>query len=501
LGKYVLALDQGTTSSRAILFNHAGHNVGVASRELNQIYPRPGWVEHDPTEIWRTQLATARDVVGSAGVEPGDIEALGITNQRETTIMWDRSNGCPVGNGIVWQCRRTAGCCEDLKAAGEAKSIQEKTGLVVDAYFSATKIKWILDSAPGLRNRAERGEILFGTVDSWLMWNLTGGRVHATDYSNASRTMLFNIHTLDWDDEILELLNIPRAILPEVRPSTGIFGHVEPGLLGAEIPIAGVAGDQQAALFGQVCFAPGTAKNTYGTGCFMLMNTGQSAVMSRNNLLTTIAWGIDGRVEYALEGSVFIGGAVVQWLRDGLRIIQSAAESEEYAMRVADTGGVYLVPAFVGLGAPHWDPFARGTIVGITRGTEREHIVRAALEAICYQTRDVLEAMTADSGIELSQLKVDGGAVENDFLMQFQSDILGVPVSRPKVVETTALGAACLAGLGVGFWNGQDEMACIWQLDREFTPGMCREDRERLYGGWKRAVERSRKWEQDIAPC
>lgn len=501
MGEYILALDQGTTSSRAILFDHLGRSVGVASREFKQIYPKPGWVEHDPNEIWRTQLKTARGVIDSTGVGPDEIAAIGITNQRETTILWDKSNGCPIGNAIVWQCRRTAGCCEELKAAGEAKAIHEKTGLIVDAYFSATKIKWILDNAPDLRGRAERGEILFGTVDSWLIWNLTGGRVHATDYSNASRTMLFNIHTLDWDDEILEILDIPRAMLPEVRPSTGVFGYTQPSLLGAEIPIAGVAGDQQAALFGQACFSPGSAKNTYGTGCFMLMNTGEDVVMSRNNLLTTIAWGIDGRVEYALEGSVFIGGAVVQWLRDGLRIIDSAAESEECANRVADTGGVYVVPAFVGLGAPHWDPFARGTIVGITRGTERDHIVRAALEAICYQTRDVLEAMTADSGIELKQLKVDGGAVANNFMMQFQSDILGVPVARPKVIETTALGAACLAGLGVGFWSGQDELACTWQRDREFTPKMCHGEREKLYAGWKRAVERSRNWEQSISPC
>ena len=501
MAEYLLALDQGTTSSRAILFDRDGANVQMASREITQLYPRPGWVEHDPMEIWDTQLATAREAIARAGISAGDIRAIGITNQRETTILWDRATGRPVANAIVWQCRRTAGCCDQLRAAGEAAAIAEKTGLVVDAYFSGTKIQWLLDNTPGLRSRAERGEILFGTVDTWLIWNLTGGRVHAADYSNASRTMLLNIHTLDWDDDILALLRIPRAMLPEVVPSSGVIGRTVPGLFGVELPIAGVAGDQQAALFGQTCFAPGTAKNTYGTGCFMLMNTGERAVSSKHNLLTTIAWGIDGKVEYALEGSVFIGGAVVQWLRDGLGIIDSAAESEEYAGRVADTGGVYIVPAFVGLGAPYWDAYARGAIFGITRGTGREHLVRAALEAICYQTRDVIQAMTADSGIVLTELKVDGGAVRNNFLMQFQSDILGVPVRRPQVTETTALGAAYLAGLGVGLWSGKDEIAAKWRQEAEFTPRMCGEDRDRLYRGWAEAVGRSLRWETESQPC
>jgi len=497
----LLALDQGTTSSRAILFDRNGGSVQMANKEFTQLYPRPGWVEHDPVEIWSTQLATAHEAIARTGASAGDIAAIGITNQRETTILWDKATGRPVANAIVWQCRRTAGCCDRLRAAGEAAAIAEKTGLIVDAYFSGTKIQWLLDNTPGLRARAERGDVLFGTVDTWLIWNLTGGRVHATDYSNASRTMLFNIHTLDWDDDILALLRIPRSMLPKVVPSSGVIGRTDPCLFGVELPIAGVAGDQQAALFGQTCFAPGTAKNTYGTGCFMLINTGERAVRSKHNLLTTIAWGVDGKVEYALEGSVFIGGAAIQWLRDGLRIIDSAAESEEYAGRVADTGGVYIVPAFVGLGAPYWDPYARGTIMGITRGTGREHIVRAALEAICYQTRDVLEAMTADSGTVLTELKVDGGAVRNNFLMQFQSDILGVPVRRPHVTETTALGAAYLAGLGVGLWSSKDEIVAKWQQEAEFTPSMSGEDRDRLYRGWRRAVERSLGWEIEAQPC
>ena len=501
MAEYLLALDQGTTSSRAILFDRNGGSVQMANKEFTQLYPRPGWVEHDPVEIWSTQLATAHEAIARTGASAGDIAAIGITNQRETTILWDKATGRPVANAIVWQCRRTAGCCDRLRAAGEAAAIAEKTGLIVDAYFSGTKIQWLLDNTPGLRARAERGDVLFGTVDTWLIWNLTGGRVHATDYSNASRTMLFNIHTLDWDDDILALLRIPRSMLPKVVPSSGVIGRTDPCLFGVELPIAGVAGDQQAALFGQTCFAPGTAKNTYGTGCFMLINTGERAVRSKHNLLTTIAWGVDGKVEYALEGSVFIGGAAIQWLRDGLRIIDSAAESEEYAGRVADTGGVYIVPAFVGLGAPYWDPYARGTIMGITRGTGREHIVRAALEAICYQTRDVLEAMTADSGTVLTELKVDGGAVRNNFLMQFQSDILGVPVRRPHVTETTALGAAYLAGLGVGLWSSKDEIVAKWQQEAEFTPSMSGEDRDRLYRGWRRAVERSLGWEIEAQPC
>ena len=501
MAEYVLALDQGTTSSRAILFDRDGSSVQMANREFTQLYPRPGWVEHDPMEIWSTQLATAHEAIARAGISASDIAAVGITNQRETTVLWDKATGRPVANAIVWQCRRTAGCCDRLRAAGEAAAIAEKTGLVVDAYFSGTKIQWLLDNTPGLRARAERGDVLFGTVDTWLIWNLTGGRVHATDYSNASRTMLFNIHTLDWDDDILALLDIPRAMLPSVVPSSGVIGRTDPRLFGAELPIAGLAGDQQAALFGQACFDPGTAKNTYGTGCFMLMNTGEHAVRSKHNLLTTIAWGLRDKVEYALEGSVFIGGAAIQWLRDGLRIIDSAAESEVYARRVPDTGGVYIVPAFVGLGAPYWDAYARGAVFGMTRGTGREHIVRAALESICYQTRDVIQAMTADSGIVLTELKVDGGAVRNNFLMQFQSDILGVPVRRPQVTETTALGAAYLAGLGVGLWSDKDEIAAKWRQETEFTPSMCDSDRDRLCRGWARAVERSLGWETDNRPC
>lgn len=501
MAKYVLSLDQGTTSSRAVLFDEQGRLAQMAGSEFTQIYPKPGWVEHDPVEIWQTQLAAVREVMRMAGVGPADIAALGITNQRETTVLWERSTGKPVANAIVWQCRRTASCCDQLKATGEAAGITERTGLVVDAYFSGTKVKWLLDNTHGLRQAAERGDILFGTIDTWLIWNLTGGRVHATDVSNASRTMLFNIHTMDWDDDILRLLGIPRRMLPKVVASSGILGYTAPDLFGTEIPISGVAGDQQAALFGQACYTPGSVKNTYGTGCFMLMNTGDRAVMSKNNLLTTVAWQIGSEVEYALEGSVFIAGAVVQWLRDGLRIIDSAAESEIYASRVADTGGVYVVPAFTGLGAPHWDAYARGTIVGLTRGTEREHIVRAALESIAYQTRDVLDCMTADSGITLAELRVDGGAVANNFLMQFQSDILGVTVRRPEVIQTTALGAAYLAGLGVGYWNSRQEIADKWRQNREFTPKMAVAHRDRLYGGWVRAVRRALAWEQDIAPC
>ncbi|MCR4426706.1 MAG: glycerol kinase GlpK [Firmicutes bacterium] len=495
--KYILALDQGTTSSRAILFDRAGTNVAMAGQEFPQIYPRPGWVEHDPGDIWNSQIAVAREVLDRARVGPESVEAVGITNQRETTLVWERKTGKPVANAIVWQCRRTASTCDQLKAGGLAESIRDRTGLVVDAYFSGTKVKWMLESIPGLRTLAERGDVLFGTVDTWLLWNLSGGTVHATDYSNASRTMLFNIHTLDWDDDILRELGIPRTMLPEVKPSSWVYGKTARALFGREIPIAGDAGDQQAALFGQACYSPGAAKNTYGTGCFMLMNTGERAVPSANRLLTTIAWGVDGRVEYALEGSIFVTGAAVQWLRDELGLISSAAQSEQCARSVPDTGGVYLVPAFVGLGAPYWDQYARGTIVGITRGTKREHIIRATLESICYQTRDVLEAMARDSGISLAQLRVDGGAVRNDFLMQFQADILGVPVHRPRVTETTALGAAYLAGLAVGFWTNRTEIAAKWQVEREFSPSMPVERREQLYAGWKRAVERSLHWEQE----
>lgn len=497
MARYVMALDQGTTSSRAIIFDENGSIVSVAQKEFTQIYPKPGWVEHDPMEIWGSQIGVAREAMEKARIAPDEIAAIGITNQRETTIVWDKNTGKPVYNAIVWQCRRTAPICDDLKAKGLADVIRRKTGLVVDAYFSGTKIKWILDNVEGAREKAERGELLFGNVDTWLIWNLTGGKVHVTDYSNASRTMIFNIHTLDWDEDILKELGIPRAMLPEVKPSSFVYGHTDREIFGAEVPIAGDAGDQQAALFGQACYKPGMAKNTYGTGCFMLMNTGEKAVESQSGLLTTIAWGVNGRVEYALEGSIFIAGAVVQWLRDELRIIDNSAQSEEYATKVEDTNGVYLVPAFVGLGAPYWDMYARGVIVGLTRGAKREHIIRAALESIAYQTRDVLEAMQKDSGITLMNLKVDGGAVANNFLMQFQSDILGVPVSRPKVTETTALGAAYLAGLAVGYWKDMDEIASKWQIDREFKPAMAMEVREKLYAGWKKAVKRALDWEKD----
>jgi len=497
MARYVMALDQGTTSSRAIIFDENGSIVSVAQKEFTQIYPKPGWVEHDPMEIWGSQIGVAREAMEKARIAPDEIAAIGITNQRETTIVWDKNTGKPVYNAIVWQCRRTAPICDDLKAKGLADVIRRKTGLVVDAYFSGTKIKWILDNVEGAREKAERGELLFGNVDTWLIWNLTGGKVHVTDYSNASRTMIFNIHTLDWDEDILKELGIPRAMLPEVKPSSFVYGHTDREIFGAEVPIAGDAGDQQAALFGQACYKPGMAKNTYGTGCFMLMNTGEKAVESQSGLLTTIAWGVNGKVEYALEGSIFIAGAVVQWLRDELRIIDNSAQSEEYATKVEDTNGVFLVPAFVGLGAPYWDMYARGVIVGLTRGAKREHIIRAALESIAYQTRDVLEAMQKDSGITLTNLKVDGGAVANNFLMQFQSDILGVPVSRPKVTETTALGAAYLAGLAVGYWKGMDEIASKWQIDREFKPAMAMEVREKLYAGWKKAVKRALDWEKD----
>jgi glycerol kinase len=495
VAKYVMALDQGTTSSRGIIFDENGTIKGVTNREFTQIYPKPGWVEHDPMEIWGSQIGVAKEVLEKSGLSPSDIAAIGITNQRETTIVWDKNTGKPVYNAIVWQCRRTAPICDELKEKGLTEKIREKTGLVIDAYFSGTKVKWILDNVEGAREKAEKGELLFGNVDTWLIWNLTGGKVHVTDYSNASRTMLFNIHTLDWDDEILAELNIPRAMLPKPMPSSHVYGYTTTEVFGGEVPIAGDAGDQQAALFGQACYSPGMAKNTYGTGCFMLMNTGEKAVASESGLLTTIAWGVNGKVEYALEGSIFIAGAVVQWLRDELRILDNAAQSEELATKVEDNNGVYLVPAFVGLGAPYWDMYARGTIVGLTRGAKREHIVRAALESICYQTRDVLEAMQKDSGITLKSLKVDGGAVANNFLMQFQSDILGVPVDRPKVIETTALGAAYLAGLAVGYWKDKDDIAAKWQIDRTFEPEMDSETRDNLYKGWKKAVERALDWE------
>ncbi|MDF2626866.1 MAG: glycerol kinase [Symbiobacteriaceae bacterium] len=492
--RYVLALDQGTTSSRALLFSQDGEVLAVSQQEFQQHYPQPGWVEHDAEEIWFTQLSVARDALVRAGVSAQDVAAIGITNQRETTVVWDRETGRPIAPAIVWQCRRTADFCRDLAAAGWAEPIRAKTGLVVDAYFSGTKVKWILDHVSGARERAERGELLFGTIDSWLLWKLSGGKVHATDYSNASRTMLYNIHQLKWDDEILTELNIPKAMLPAVLPSSGLFGHTDPELFGGPIPLAGVAGDQQAALFGQACFASGMAKNTYGTGCFLLMNTGTQPVTSREGLLTTIAWGIDGVVEYALEGSVFVAGAAVQWLRDGLGIINQASETEALATSVADTGGVYLVPAFVGLGAPYWDAYARGTLVGMTRGTGRAHIARAALEAIAYQTRDVLDAMVRDSGLQLQSLRVDGGAARNNFLLQFQADMLNRPVQRPVNVETTAMGAAYLAGLAVGVWKDRAELQQRWKASQAFAPDMGEDRRAQLYAGWTRAVERSRGW-------
>lgn len=493
--RYVLALDQGTTSSRAILFDRESRITGVAQQEFAQHYPQPGWVEHDAKEIWQSVLAVAREVLKQTGVMPEEIAAIGITNQRETTVVWDKITGEPVYPAIVWQCRRTTTIVEELRAKGWEAKIREKTGLVLDAYFSGTKLKWILDEVEGAREKAARGELLFGTIDSWLVWNLTDGKIHATDFSNASRTLLYNIHTLEWDREILTELNIPVGLLPKVMPSSGVWGECKPAFLGAAIPIAGVAGDQQAALFGQGCFEPGMAKNTYGTGCFMLMNTGDRAVTSQNGLLTTIAWGMEGRVEYALEGSAFVAGAAIQWLRDGLGLIGTAAESEAWASQVENTGGVYLVPAFVGLGAPYWDMRARGGIFGLTRGTGKAQLIRAALESMAYQTKDVLAAMEVDSSLNLRTLRVDGGAVTNNFLMQFQADILGVQVDRPQTIETTALGAAYLAGLAVGFWQDRQELSGRWLLDRSFRPEMPAETREKLYKGWQKAVERTLAWE------
>ncbi len=494
MAKYVMALDQGTTSSRCILFNKQGLIESVAQKEFTQIYPKAGWVEHDAMEIWATQIGVAEEAMAKIGAKAEDIAAIGITNQRETTVVWDKNTGKPVYNAIVWQCRRTAGYIDELKAEGYDKVLREKTGLIADAYFSGSKVKWILDNVEGVREEAEKGNLLFGNIDTWLIWNLTGGKVHVTDYSNASRTLLFNIHDVAWDKEILEKFNIPESMLPTPKPSSCVYGYTANGILGGAIPIAGAAGDQQAALFGQVCHTPGTAKNTYGTGCFMLMNTGESAVESKNGLLTTIAWGIDGKVEYALEGSIFVAGATIQWLRDELRMIKTSPESERYAEAVEDTNGVYLVPAFVGLGAPYWDQYARGTIVGLTRGTKKEHFIRAALESLAYQTYDVLKAMEEDSGIKLAALKVDGGACANNFLMQFQSDVLGVEVHRPEVIETTALGAAYLAGLAVGYWANKEEVSKNWAVSREFTPAMEDEKREELLAGWHEAVNRSLGW-------
>jgi glycerol kinase len=493
--KYILALDQGTTSSRAIVFGHDGAVVAVAQQEFQQILPAPGMVEHDPEAIWSSQLAVARAALRQAKLSAADIAAMGITNQRETTILWDKATGRPVANAIVWQSRISAPICDRLKADGLEETFRAKTGLVVDAYFSGTKIKHLLDTVSGLRQRAAAGEILFGTVDSWLIWRLTEGRRHVTDYSNASRTLIYNIHQLDWDDELLKILDIPRAMLPEVRSSSEVLGETAGGLFGGAIAIAGCAGDQQAATFGQACFAPGTAKNTYGTGCFLLLNTGHEAVASKNRLLTTIGWGRGGKITYCLEGGVFIGGAVVQWLRDGLKIIKNSTDVEALAAGLEDSHGVYLVPAFVGLGAPYWDPYARGTIVGITRGTTAAHIALAALESMAFQSRDLVEAMQRDSGLKLNELKVDGGASVNNRLMQFQSDILGTTVRRPKVAETTALGAAYLAGLAVGYWKDEAEIARNWNLDRQFTPTMGEQQREARYALWKKAVERSLDWE------
>lgn len=491
----ILALDQGTTSSRAILFDGGGRIVGAVQQEFPQIYPQPGWVEHDPEAIWQSQLQVAQQVMAKVNASAADLAAIGVTNQRETTIIWDRKSGQPIYNAIVWQCRRTAPFCDELKDRGVDTLIRQRTGLVTDAYFSGTKVTWLLDNVPGARTRAEAGELAFGTVDSFLLWRLSGGRLHVTDPSNASRTMLFNIHTQDWDDDILAQLRVPRSLMPSVRPSSAVYGETDPELFGGPVPLAGDAGDQQAATFGQTCFEPGMAKNTYGTGCFMLFNTGEAAVQSQNGLLTTVGWRVgDGPIIYALEGSVFIAGAAVQWLRDGLGIIQKSGEVEGLAGSVADNGGVYLVPAFVGLGAPYWDPYARGTVVGLTRGSTAGHIARATLEAIAYQTRDVVEAMAADSGSTLSALRADGGAAQNALLMQFQADILGVPVEVPTVTETTALGAAYLAGLAVGFWDGVEELASKWSVARRYDPAMPAEPREMLYDRWKRAVERARGW-------
>ena len=492
----VLALDQGTTSSRAILFGHDGRAVASAQQEFPQLYPKPGHVEHDPEAIWSSQLAVAKECLKKAGVAATDVAAIGITNQRETTVLWDRHTGKPVANAIVWQSRVSAPICDALKAAGHEELVRKKTGLVIDAYFSGTKIAHLLETVPGLRARAEAGDVLFGTIDTFLIWRLTGGKRHVTDVSNASRTLIFDIHALDWDDGLLALLRIPREMLPEVRASSEVYGETDAPLFGTKVKIAGAAGDQQAALFGQACFDPGSAKNTYGTGCFMLLNTGKTPMPSKNGLLTTVGWKLGKDVTYCLEGSVFIAGAVVQWLRDGLKAITASAEVEKLAAQVKDSGGVYLVPAFVGLGAPYWDAYARGTILGLTRDTTMAHVARAALDSMAYQTREVLDAMQKDAGIALGQLKVDGGAAGNNALMQFQADVLGVPVRRPVVAETTALGAAYLAGLAVGYWKDQDDVGRNWALDREFRPGMPVAERERRYGRWKKAVTRSLDWEE-----
>ena len=497
MSKYVMALDAGTTSNRCIIFNEKGEMCSVAQKEFTQYFPKPGWVEHDANEIWSSQLGVAVEAMAKLGIGADDIAAIGITNQRETTVVWDKNTGEPVYHAIVWQCRRTSEYCDTLKDKGLTDKFREKTGLIIDAYFSGTKLKWILDNVDGVRERAEKGELLFGTVETWLIWKLTKGRSHVTDYSNASRTLLFNIKDLTWDKEILEELNIPECMLPEPKPSSCIYGYSDASFFGKEIPIAGAAGDQQAALFGQTCFNPGEAKNTYGTGCFMLMNTGETPVYSKNGLVTTIAWGLDGKVNYALEGSIFVAGASIQWLRDELRIIDSAPDSEYMAKKVKDTNGCYVVPAFTGLGAPHWDQYARGTIVGLTRGVNKYHIIRATLESLAYQVNDVLQAMKADSGIDLAALKVDGGASANDFLMQFQSDIINAPVKRPCCVETTAMGAAYLAGLAVGYWGSKEDVIKNWAIDKVFTPAMDGEDREEKIKGWNKAVKCSFGWAKE----
>ncbi|MDO4261732.1 MAG: glycerol kinase GlpK [Eubacteriales bacterium] len=499
MGKYVMALDAGTTSNRCILFDEKGAVRSMAQKEFTQYFPKPGWVEHDAGEIWSSQLGVAVEAMQKIGARAADIAAIGITNQRETAVVWDKKTGEPVCRAIVWQCRRTSDYCDELKKKGYGEMIREKTGLTIDAYFSGTKIRWILDHVPGARKRAERGELLFGTVETWLIWKLTGGAVHVTDYSNASRTMLFNIRTLAWDPDILALLQIPEAMLPKPVPSSGVYGMTDPSFLGGEIPIAGAAGDQQAALFGQTCFEAGEAKNTYGTGCFMLMNTGEEPVFSRNGLVTTIAWGLDGKVSYALEGSIFVAGAAIQWLRDELRIIDSSADTEYMAGKVKDTAGCYVVPAFTGLGAPYWDQYARGTIVGLTRGVNKCHIIRATLESIAWQAADVLEAMEADSGIRLTALKVDGGASANNFLMQTQADFIDAPVNRPGCVETTAMGAAYLAGLAVHYWKNKEEVKKNWAVDQTFYPRLPKEERETKRKGWKKAVTYAFGWAKEEA--
>ena len=495
--KYVMALDAGTTSNRAIIFDVDSKIVGVAQKEFTQHFPQPGWVEHDAEEIWSSMHEVMREALEQSGLVASDIAAIGITNQRETAVIWDRTTGRPIYNAIVWQSRQTADICEDLKRQGLVDEFKEKTGLVIDAYFSGTKVKWILDHVEGARARAEKGELAFGTIDTWLLWKLTGGKEHKTDYSNASRTLMFNIKTLEWDEALLKHLTVPKSLLPEVRPSSEVYGHTIPSIIGASVPVAGMAGDQQSALFGQNCFSPGEAKNTYGTGCFLLMNTGEDLCMSKNGLVTTIAWGLDGKVEYALEGSIFVGGSAIQWLRDGLRLVDSAPDSEWVAKKVKDAGGVYMVPAFVGLGAPYWDMNARGMIIGLTRGTTKAHIVRATLDSLAYQTRDVLGAMEADSGNRLAALKVDGGAVANNLLMQFQADLLGVPVDRPQITETTALGAAYLAGLATGVWASKEELKKSWQLDTRFAPSLDQQEADNLYKGWKRAVKHAANWLAD----